>query len=135
MEALFHSYTFRPFIADECVDFAKAIEKVFPGHEDYLLSKKFCELAAECLKHDLESAKDTDLEELDSKMKELFGFTPWLEDEVVVLDINNRLKEYYDYIDAQAEAYDEEYRHWPDDYPDKEEQEIDNLFATIKERN
>ncbi|MBP5540237.1 MAG: restriction endonuclease [Bacteroidales bacterium] len=135
MEALFHSYTMRPFIADECVDFAKAIEKVFPNHEDYLLSKKFCELAAECLKHDLESAKDTDLEELDSKMKELFGFTPWLEDEVVVSDINNRLKEYYDYIDAQAEAYDEEYRHWPDDYPDKEEQEIDNLFATIKERN
>lgn len=54
------------------------------------------------MKHDLENAKDTDLEELDSKMKELLGFTPWLEDEIIVSDINNRLKEYYDYIDAQA---------------------------------
>lgn len=134
MEALFNSYSMRPFIADECVDFAKAIEKVFPNHEDYLLSKDFCGVAAECLKHDLENAKDTDLEELDSKMKELLGFTPWLEDEIIVSDINNRLKEYYDYIDAQAEAYEEEYRHWPDDYTSPEELEIDNLFATIKER-
>lgn len=134
MEQLFVSYTFRPFNADECLVFAESLEKVFPSHKEYLSSKEFCEKAVECLKHDLESVKDADLEELETKMKELCNLAPLLEEENVVSEIGIRVKEYSDYIDAQAEAYMDEYRHWPDDFPDREEQEIDNLFATIKER-
>ena len=135
MEQLFVSYTFRPFNADECLEFAKSIEKVFPSHKEYLLSKHFCEKAVECLKHDLEGVKDADLVELETKMKELCNLTPWLEEESVVSEIGIKVKEYSDYIDAQAESYMDEYRYWPDDFPNREEQEIDNLFATIKERN
>ena len=135
MEKLFDSYTFRPFNADECLAFAESIEKVFPSHKGYLLSKKFCEKAVECLKHDLEDVKDADLEELETKMEELCNLTPWLEEESVVSEIGIKVKEYSDYLDAQAESYMDEYRHWPNDYHNREEQEIDNLFATIKERN
>lgn len=135
MEELFVSYTFRPFNADECLRFAESIEKVFPSHKEYLLSKDFCEKAVECLEHDLEGVKDADLEELETKMKELCDISPWLEEESVVSEIGIKVKEYSDYIDAQAESYMDEYRHWLDDFPNREEQEIDNLFATIKERS
>ena len=135
MEQLFVSYTFRLFNADECLEFAESIEKVFPSHKEYLLSKDFCEKAVECLKNDLEGVKDADLEELETKMKELCNLTPWLEEESVVSEISIKVKEFSDYLDAQAESYMDEYRHWPDVFPNREEQEIDNLFATIKERN
>ena len=135
MDALFDSYTLRPFIADECVDFANAIEKVFPNHIEYLSSKEFCDLAAECLKHDLESTKDSDLDELDTKAKELCKYSPFLEDENIISEISDRCKEYSDYLDAQVESYMDDHRYWSDDHPDREEREIDNLFATIRERD
>lgn len=135
MDALFESYTFRPFIADECLVFAEAIQKVFPNHKEYLLSKEFCEKAVECLKHDLKSIGDSDLEELDTTMKELCNYSPSLEDMSIVSEISNKYNEYSDYLDAQVESYIDEYRHWPDGFSDSEGCKIDNLFATIRERN
>lgn len=134
MDALFERYTHRPFIADECLDFAKTIEKVFPGHEDYLLSDDFCEKATECLEHDLERAKDSDLEELDTAAQELCNYSPLLEDESIVAEISNRFKEYSDKVESLADDYQDDYHHWYGGYLNKEKREIDNLFATIKER-
>ena len=41
MDALFVSYTFRPFIADECLDFAESIQIVFPNHKSIFCRKSF----------------------------------------------------------------------------------------------
>lgn len=134
MDALFFSYTFRPFIADECIYFAKSIQKVFPDHEEYLLSKEFCENAVECLRHDFENANDSDLEELYTKVEELCNFSPLLEEEIIVSEISDKQEAYSAYIDAQVEAYQDEYRLWMNNYTNTEDHEIDNLFGTIREQ-
>lgn len=135
IDALFASYTNRLFNVDDCLEFASSIEKVFPNHAEYLLSKEFCEKAVECLKHDFEDANDSDLEELDTKVQELCEYSPLLESENIVSEISDEFREYSYYLDAQAEAYEDEYPHWIDDYPDTESYKIDNLFATIQECN
>ena len=62
-------------------------------------------------------------------------YSPLLESENIVSEISDKFGEYSYYLDAQAEAYEDEYRHWIDDYPDTESYKIDNLFATIQECN
>lgn len=135
VEALFFSYTLRPFIVDECLDFAESIQIVFPNHKEYLLSKAFCEKAVECLENELENSNDSDIEELDTKMKKLCNYSPSLEDMNIVSEISNRYNEYSDYLDAQVDSYTDEYRHWPEDFSDSDDRKIDNLFATIRERD
>ena len=133
LDALFATYPRRLYLAEDCLDFAESIEKVFPNQADYLLSEEFCFIAADCLKHDLENIKDSDLEDLDGTAVKLCGFVPELENEYVVSDIRNKAKEYSDFIDAQAEAYQDDPYGWRDDYEGTESWKIDNLFATIKE--
>ena len=133
MDALFATYPRRLYITEDCLDFAESIEKVFPNQADYLLSEEFCSIAADCLKHDLERIKDSDLEDLDGTAVKLCGFAPELENEYVVSDIRNKAKEFSDFMDAQAEAYQDDPYGWRDDYEGTESWKIDNLFATIKE--
>ena len=99
------------------------------------MSKEFCEKAVECLKHDLDSIEDSDLEELDTTMKELCNYSPSLEGMNIVSEISSRFKEYSEYLDANVDSYIDDYRHWPDSFSDSEGCKIDNLFATIRERN
>lgn len=133
LDALFATYPRRLYFAEDCLDFAESIEKVFPNQVDYLMSEEFCSIAADCLKHDLENIKDSDLEDLDETAVKLCGFLPELENEYVVSDIRNKAKEYSDFMEAQAEAYQDDPYGWRDDYEGTESWKIDNLFATIKE--
>lgn len=133
LDALFSTYPRRLYIAEDCLDFAESIEKVFPNQADYLLSEEFCSIAADCLKHDLENIKESELEDLDETAVKLCGFLPELENEYVVSDIRNKAKEYSDFMEAQAEAYQDDPYGWRDDYEGTESWKIDNLFATIKE--
>lgn len=133
LDALFATYPRRLYFAEDCLDFAESIEKVFPNQADYLLSEEFCSIAADCLKHDLENIKDSDLEDLDETAVKLCGFLPELENEYVVSDIRNKAKEYSDFMEAQAEAYQDDPDFWHNEYVGTESWKIDNLFATIKE--
>lgn len=133
LDALFETYPLRLFIADECLDFVESVENVFPGHAEYLVSDEFCAIAAECLKHDLENTQDSDLDELVMKAEKLCESVPELENEPVFSDIKDKAKEYSDYLDAQADAYQDDPDYWRNDYVDTEAMQIDNLFATIKE--
>ena len=133
LDALFVTYTMRLYFAEDCLDFAESIEKVFPDHADYLLSEEFSSIAAGCLKNDLENTKESDLEDLDETAVKLCGYAPELENEYVVSNIRNKAKEFSDYLDAQAEAYQDDPSFWRDEYLGTESWKIDNLFATIKE--
>lgn len=136
MDALFANYTLRLYSVDDCLAFADSIGYVFPNHVDFLLSKDFCEKAIECINHDFESTKDSDLEELNTKVNVLCNYSPLFEDENIVSEISDKLNEFSDYLEAQAETYQEEYREWLDNNNTiSENWEIDNLFSTIKERN
>lgn len=133
MDALFVSYTLRPFIVDECLDFAASVEKVFTNHVDYLMTKEFCDMAEECLSHDLEYTKDSELEDLYSKALDLCDHVPALENKYIVREIREKMEEYSDYIDGLAVADKHDYGYRSDFYTGSESWKIDNLFATIKE--
>ena len=133
LASLFDAYHFRLYNSDDCLDFIDAVKNVFPSHTGYVESKEFCDLMAECLKHDLEYVRDNDLDELEKKTISLCEHNPALEYEDVVSEISAKAKEYSEYVDAQIESWQDEYRIWRDNYIDKESVRIDNLFATIKE--
>lgn len=133
LEVLFKEYQFRLFNADDCIDFADTVEKVFPNHIDYLESAEFCSFASDGLVHELEYTKDSDLDDLDKKAEKLCLYVPDLRSEQVVADIKEKVKEYNDYLEAQAEAYQDGQYSWQDSYQNSELWQIDNLFATIKE--
>lgn len=133
LEALFKTYQCRLYNADDCVDFAETVEKVFANHADYLEAAEFCAIAADGLAHELEYTKDSDLDDLDKKADKLCLYAPDLRSEKVVSDIKEKVKEYSDYLDAQADAYQDDPDFWHNEYVDTEAWQIDNLFATIKE--
>jgi cytidylate kinase len=133
LDALFNTYPQRLYIAEECLDFVESIEYVFPNHADYLETEEFCAIAAECLKHELEITQDSDLDDLVVKAEKLCESIPELENKPVISEIKNKAKEYSDYIDAQAEAYQDDPDFWRNEYVGTESWKIDNLFATIKE--
>ena len=133
IEALFKSYRERLYSSVDCMSFAESIEKVFPEQVDYLDSEEFCSMAAECLKQEFESAKESELEELDSTVKELCRHAPSIEYEPIVGEINKAYSDYYDYLEAQAEAYQDDYRYDYQGNIGEDAWEIDNLFATMKD--
>lgn len=133
LEALFKAYQCRLYNADDCVDFAETVEKVFSNHVDYLETAEFCAIAVDGLEHELEYTKDSDLDDLDKKADKLCLYAPDLRSEKVVSDIKEKVKEYSDYLEAQAEAYQDGQYSWHDSYQNSELWQIDNLFATIKE--
>lgn len=133
LEALFATYPMRLYFAEDCLDFAESIEKVFPNHVDYLRSEEFCSIAAECLSHDLKNVKESELNDLEETAVKLCEYAPDLEYERVFSEIRNQAKGYSDYLDSQAEAYQDDPYGWRDDYEGTESWKIDNLFATIKE--
>ncbi len=132
LDSLFSNYLSRLYYGDDCLELVSSISKVFPNHSDCLESKEFCSIVAGCLQNDLRNTKDTDLEDLDSTVDELCQQVSLLGSESVVYEIRERKDEYLNYIDAQVEAYQDDYRYGPDEYADSETQEIDNLFATIR---
>lgn len=132
MEALFTSYCERLYSSVDCMNFAESIEKVFPNHVDYLDSEEFCSMTADCLKQELESTKESELEELDSTVRELCRHAPSIESEPIVGEIYKAYSEYSDYLDAQAEAYQDDYRYGSRSDVGEDVWRIDNLFATLK---
>ena len=135
MDALFVNYTLRPFIVDECLDFATSIEKVFVNHVNYLMTEEFCDIAEGCLRHDFEYTKDSELEDLYSKALELCEHVPALENKYIVSEIREKMEEYSDYIDKLAVAEKHDYGYKSDSYIGSESWKIENLFNTIKERH
>ncbi len=133
LDELFQRYTSRLYYSDECLDFAQVIKKVFPKHTDYLLSKEFCSIVVDSLKSDLENAEESDLDALNTTAEILCKYVPELEQEYVFLEIKDRVQEYSDYLDAQAEAYQDDFYNRRDEYMGSESWKIDNLFATIRE--
>ena len=131
LEGLFHDYTFHLYCVDNCLDFARSLAVLFPSHVDYLESEEFCEIAAECLEQELRYTKDSELEALESTVDSLCNYIPCLESETIVSELKDRKDAYINYVEAQGEAY-------QDDYPylrafsGAEDRRIDDLFATIK---
>ena len=89
-------------------------------------------MAAECLKQEFESTKESELEELDSTVKELCRHAPSIEYEPIVSEISKAYSDYNDYLEAQAEAYQDDYRYDYRGDNGEDAWEIDNLFATMK---
>lgn len=135
MEALFTNYHVRLNTSSNCLDFAKSMTKLFPSHIDYLESEELCSVATKCLEEEIKYTKETDLEDLYTRVQELCDFLPSLARENVVWDIRRARDDYFDYVDAQAEAYQDDYGYGGDNSLDEDERQIDNLFATIRERN
>ena len=79
--------------------------------------------------------EETDLEDLDTKVQELCDYLPSLAQEQVVWDIRQARDDYFDYVDAQAEAYQDDYEFGGNNSTDEDERQINNLFATIRERS
>ncbi len=132
MEALFKTYCDQLYSSNDCLDFAASIELVFPNHMDYLESKDFCNTAATCLEQELDSSKESELEELDSTAKELCRYSPLLESEYVIDRIEETYNSYRDYLEDQAEAYQEDYNYGFHRENKEDAWRIDNLFSTIK---
>lgn len=132
-EALFKYYCERLYSSVDCMSLADSIEKVFPNHADYLDSEEFCSMTADCLKQEFESTKESELEELDSTVRELCRHAPSLEYEPIVEEINKAYSDYNDYLEAQAEAYQDDYRYESRGEVGEDAWRIDNLFATLKD--
>ena len=130
-DGLYKDYSLRLYSVEDCLDFAKSIERVFPDHLEFLDSEEFCDIATECLKQELNYTRDTDLDELESVVDSLCRYIPYLESETVVDDLKKRRDAYIDEIESQAEAYQDDYP-YASRYIGSEEWRIDNLFATIK---
>jgi len=135
MDFIFDNYVNRLLDSVDCLNLASSIEMVFPNHTDFLYSEEFCGKVAEYLKQDLRDTKDSDLEELDGTAQELCNYIPLLESESIISDIRNEYLSYSDYIDAQAEDYQDDYRYGFKNNEHEDAWQIDNLFNTIKERN
>lgn len=135
MEALFANYCARLNTSSKCLDFAKSTAKLFPDRVDYLESDELCAVATECLKEEIKYTKETDLEDLDTRVQELCDYIPSLAQEQVVWDIRRARDDYFDYVDAQAEAYQDDYEFGGNNALDEDERQINNLFATIRERS
>ncbi len=133
MDDLFESYRWRIVDSADCLNFASSIEKLFPAHLDYLVSDEFCELTSQHLQQDLNGTRDSDLEELDETAQELCKYLPLLENEPVVGEIKKAYEDFSDKTEAEAEAYEDDFRYRNDDYVDEDAWKIDNLFATIRE--
>ncbi len=118
---------------EDCLELVSSINKIFPNHIDYLETQEFCSIVAKCLQNDLRNTKDSDLEDLDSTVDALCEKVSYLGSESVVNEIKERKDEYQDFIDAQVEAYQDDFRYESDEYVDSETVKIDNMFATIRE--
>lgn len=135
LEALFNTYCEQLYSSVDCLDFAASMEQVFPEHLDYLESEDFCNIAAACLDQELDSSKDSELEELDSTAKELCRYSPILESETVIDRIEEAYNNYCAYLDEQAEAYQDDYYYGFHGDEKEDAWRIDNLFSSIKERD
>ena len=132
MDALFEDYSSRLYSIENCLDFAKSLEVVFPSHLDYLESEELCECAADCIKQEFDYSKDSELDDLNSLVNDLCRLIPPLDSEPIVSDLRKRTEEYLNSIEEQAEAYQDDYGYYSSFYQDPEDKRIDNLFATIK---
>ena len=134
MDEIFEDYINRIASSDDCLNFATSIEIVFPEKKDYLESEEFRDLTTGMLDKDFGEKSESDLEELDSTAEELCKYIPDLEDEAVVANIKKANDDYYESVDAMADRYADEYD-YGDYYPPAEKAwEIDNLFATLKQK-
>lgn len=134
MDEIFEDYINRIASSDDCLNFATSIEKVFPEKIAYLESEEFRNLTTGMLDKDFGEKSESDLEELDSTAEELCKYIPDLEDEAVVANIKKANDDYYESVDAMADRYADEYD-YGDYYPLAEKAwEIDNLFATLKQK-
>lgn len=131
LEALFQNYTYRLYSVDNCLDFARSLDMLFPNHIDYLESEEFFEIATECLEQELEYTKDSELEALDSTVDSLCLYIPDWESEAIVADLKKRRDEYIHHEEMQAEAYQDDYP-YTGSFTGPEDRRIDDLFATIK---
>jgi hypothetical protein len=132
-DVLFSNYLSRLYDGEDCLELVSSINKIFPNHIDYLETQEFCSIVAKCLQNDLRNTKDSDLEDLDSTVDALCEKVSYLGSESVVNEIKERKDEYQDFIDAQVEAYQDDFRYESDEYVDSETVKIDNMFATIRE--
>ena len=133
MDELFESYCYRINDSADCLNLASSMEKVFPKHTDYIESDEFCDITAQHLQQELNETSGSGLEELDDTAQELCKYLPSLEYEPVVGEIKKAFEDFSDKIDAEAEAYEDDYRYRDDSYYGENAWEIDNLFSTIKE--
>lgn len=132
MEALFDNYRGRLSDSADCYNFASTVKNVFPDHVEYVESLEFCEIAAQCLRIELDTIGDK-IDELDSTAKNLCKYNPYLEYEQVIEDIQKAEEEYFDYIESRAEEYMDDYRDYFDSSPGEDAWKIDNLFSSIKQ--
>lgn len=133
IDELFESYCYRIKESADCLNLVTSMEKVFPTHTAYIESDEFCNLTAQHLQQELNDTSDSGLEELDDTAQELCKYIPSLEYEPIVGEIKKAYEDFSDKIDAEAEAYEDDYRYRDDSYHGENAWEIDNLFSTIKE--
>ena len=133
MDELFECYRWRIVDSADCLNLATSMEKVFPKHTDYIESDEFCDITAQHLQQELNDTSDSGLEELNETAQELCKYLPTLEEESIVGEIKKAFEDFSDKIDAEAEAYEDDYRYRDDSYYGENAWEIDNLFSTIKE--
>ncbi|MBR2261330.1 MAG: AAA family ATPase [Paludibacteraceae bacterium] len=132
MDCLFENYRERLYSSEDCLSFATSIEQLFPNHLDYLKTDEFCDITAEILSQELDCTKDSALDDIESNAHALCEILPSLKYKSVITDIIRANDEYYKYLDWNAESYIDEYHYIPSRF-DKEDIEIEGLFATIKE--
>lgn len=133
MDSLFEVYRSRVVDSADCLNLASSVEKVFPNHIGYMQSEEFCELTVQSLQRDLKETSNSSIEELNETAQELCKYLPSLEWQPVVSDIEKEYREFEEYVEAQAEAYEDDYRYIGDTDSGEDAWKIDNLFATIKE--
>ncbi|MBO7427314.1 MAG: AAA family ATPase [Paludibacteraceae bacterium] len=133
MDLLFETYKERLYSSDDCLNFAKSIERLFPNHLNYLETDEFCDITEKYLREELEITNNSDLEELESTAKKLCDYLPSLKNKSVINLIEDANNEYYEYLDSKYESYQDDYRYEGYNHREKEDFEIDRLFATIKE--
>ena len=87
------------------------------------------------MNEEIKYTKETDLEDLDTRVQELCDYIPSLAREQVVWDIRKARDDYFDYVDSQTEAYQDDYEFGSNNALDEDERQINDLFATIRERS
>ena len=133
MEELFTTFQQRLQGGDDCLFFATSVKDIFPTHIDYLKSDDFCAIVTNCLQQDLENFYESDLEDLCSTADELYKYIPTLEQKSIVNEIREQKDDYLESVNNQSEIYEEGFRYHQHNSFSANSEEIDHLFATLKE--